>query len=166
MTGGQIEGEKGLCAKASVPASLGLTSDIRGHVAIEHDVYAWEAWLTLRSSQERPGGTLAHWLGRRCRLTPKLYIKLPNIYYSNPIVYIISYNNIYITPRSEGLLKRRLAHICAAIVYQLYIYITALAAQLANTRLWPPKLINFSLRVDILSHLHSILIALIMVIDS
>ena len=108
-----------------MPALLGHTS--RGHVAIEHDVYAWEAWLILRwLVNSTPDGTLAHWLGRRCRLTPKLYIKLPYICYTNTIAYIITCNTTYIMPRSEGLLNCRLAHICAALVYQLYIYISLL----------------------------------------
>ena len=57
--------------KAFVPAPLGLTSGLRGHVATEHDVRAWEAWLTLKWLSGTPGGTLAHRLKCQRGLTPK-----------------------------------------------------------------------------------------------
>ena len=91
MTGGQIEGETGLCAKASAPAPLGLTSDCeRRHVAIEHDVYAWEAWLILRwLVNSTPDGTLAHGLNCRPGLTPKLTKILSYIIYMSNIYYFV-----------------------------------------------------------------------------
>ena len=126
-----------------MPASLGLTSDIKGHVATEHDVWAWEAWLTLRWLISTPGGTLAHRLNCQPGLTLKLNIL-------KPIYYVLFISFIH---RSGGPRKNGPAYTCVYTFTQLIIsnYSTKLVAQPANTGLWRPAqiyLVTYITRVN------------------
>ena len=56
-----------------MPASLGLTSDTRGHVATEHDAYVWETCLSLGFPLRVPTGVFNHGLKCQRSLTPTVY---------------------------------------------------------------------------------------------